>query len=151
MSLCQRRTSHQARDGFNCEVLWWNFFVTVNSTVTVKFSHYLSKTRHLISHQFEPKLNHRLVSEFLPLGQSIGNNSLPSPPPSADMSVALPCFPPGLSIVAKSLCVCILSLSTPQHNYTTQPSQRSPLICEEKATWNECRVFLKSELIIRHC
>ena len=149
MSLCQRRTSRQARDGFNCEVLWWNSFVTVNSTVTVKFSHYLSKTRHLISHQFEPKLNHRLVSEFLPLGQSIGNNSLPSPPPSADMSVALPCFPPGLSIVAKSLCVCILSyfhIST-----ATQPSQRSLLMCEVKATWNECRVFLKRVLIIRHC
>ena len=35
--------------------------------------------------------------------------------------------PPGLSVVAKSLCVCILSYF--HINTATQPSQRSPLIC----------------------
>ena len=136
------------------KVLFWNSFVTANSTVTMIFSHYLSKNMTLNFSSNWVQIKSSPCKWIFPPGTAYWEYHLP-PSPWLTCQLHFPAFSPGLSLVAKSPCVCVLSYF--HINTATQPSHRDHrwyVECGVKAALNEgswCQVLFKSVIILRHC
>ena len=137
------------------KVLFWNSFVTVNSTVTMIFSHYLSKNMTLNFSSNWVQIKSSPCKWIFPPGTAYWEYHLP-PSPWLTCQLHFPAFSPGLSLVAKSPCVCVLSYF--HINTATQPSHRDHRwYVERKQHWMKAvgakcpsRALLSSDIVNHH-